>query len=122
MAAIAAGDEDEQRVQAFFDTAPELEARLRIGLSRQQAAEGPVQIVPESLREQLVAGVAQEMGEADLMRLCVVHLCAKAVANRNLQRGPFKEFSDHRFAAASRDAVRHRRARHRRGSATACNR
>ena len=48
------------------------------------------------------------------MRCCVVHLCAKAVADPDFRRRVLKKLTDHRFAAAGRDAVRYRsgRAKH----------
>ena len=58
-----------------------------------------------------VSGVAQQMGKAHLMRLCVVHLRAQPVADPDFRRRAFEKPGHHRRAAAGRDAVRHRRGR-----------
>ncbi len=95
-------------------------ARTIAPLAPPSNGNGALQQVVEAWREELVpsldcvTAVAQEMGEADLMRCCVVHLCAKAVADPDFRRRVLKKLTDHRFAAAGRDAVRYRsgRAKH----------
>src|SRR5271167_1435018 len=106
----------QQATEAAIQAAPAGQKRaVRQTLAPAADDERPPQEKLEARRKQFipgvncVPGVAQQMGEAHLMRLCVAHLRPQPVADPDFRRCALEKISRHRRAAADCDAVRHRR-------------